>query len=391
MYQNGIFDWPVISSEVLPNPNAGQFLSFTTYTDRPSFEAATANRVEEDFENNLVADGLVVGCTSNPTNSTTTDLCFNAGSIIPGVDFGASEPLNLMVVLGVGTILGPTGDTFGPSTFVDEYIINNLGAGVVGIAFEVVELIQGQGVTITVEDNTAATSVTPLPGVADAPTFFGITSTNDITSITIEGNNGGGELLQSFTLARTLLPVELVNFDAVSEASRINLTWSTASENNNAGFSIELSADGNNFVDREWVAGSGSTTEAQSYSYDLEGIIHGKQYVRLKQVDFDGSFEYSHILEVTTEIPDRFDLQSAYPNPFNPSTRIQFSVAESIPVRLAIYDAMGNLLAVPYSGVAPVAELQSIEFDGSELPSGTYFYQLATRFGTKSKAFTLLK
>ena len=75
-----------------------------------------------------------------------------------------------------------------------------------------------------------------------------------------------------------------------------------------------------------FVNGNGTTTETQSYSFMDENLVSGKYLYRLKQIDFDGSFEYSNEVEVIVTVPDRFELSQNYPNPFNPTTKISFSI-----------------------------------------------------------------
>jgi hypothetical protein len=187
------------------------------------------------------------------------------------------------------------------------------------------------------------------------------------------------------------LPVELTRFDAVADGSIIQLVWSTATETGNAGFDIEISADNQTFVQKGFVQGAGTTTEAQEYRFELDALTPGTNYVRLKQVDLDGGYEYSEVLEIDTEIPDGFVLRPAYPNPFNPSTTIEFVVAREMTVEMAVYDVMGQQVAVLFDGVAPASEVQQVVFEAGDLPSGTYVYRLSTPLGSTTRLLTLAK
>ncbi|MDP2366604.1 MAG: hypothetical protein Q8M94_22850, partial [Ignavibacteria bacterium] len=101
------------------------------------------------------------------------------------------------------------------------------------------------------------------------------------------------------------LPVELLSFTSSVVDNNVTLNWTTATETNNSGFSIERkkvfsppSAVGNT----EWesisfINGNGTTTETKSYSYKDENLYAGKYQYRLKQIDFDGTFEYSNTIE----------------------------------------------------------------------------------------------
>ena len=122
------------------------------------------------------------------------------------------------------------------------------------------------------------------------------------------------------------LPVELTSFDALAMASGVLLDWTTATETNNAGFDVQQ-LQGDRFASIGFVEGQGSTTEAQAYSYTVSGLAPGTHTFRLKQIDFDGSFEYSAEIEVDVTLASTYELVKAYPNPFNPSTTFALTVA----------------------------------------------------------------
>ncbi|MBE0539343.1 MAG: choice-of-anchor J domain-containing protein, partial [Ignavibacterium sp.] len=116
------------------------------------------------------------------------------------------------------------------------------------------------------------------------------------------------------------LPVELTSFSANVNNSNVNLDWSTATETNNNGFQIERSAVGGSYQVIGFVAGYGTTTEAKHYSFVDQNVAAGNYTYRLKQVDFNGTFEYSNTIEVEVIGVKEFALGQNYPNPFNPST-----------------------------------------------------------------------
>jgi len=122
------------------------------------------------------------------------------------------------------------------------------------------------------------------------------------------------------------LPVELVSFEAVLTGPDVVLIWRTATETNNAGFEVEFRRMAEeSFTSFVFVEGNGTTTEVQEYVYRVRDLEPDTYTFRLKQIDFDGAFEYSTEVEATMTVPDSYYLSDAYPNPFNPST--QFSVA----------------------------------------------------------------
>lgn len=174
---------------------------------------------------------------------------------------------------------------------------------------------------------------------------------------------------------RPYIPVELVSFNAGVSNNNVILNWSTASETNNMGFEIQRSTDNTDFFTIGFVNGNGTTTEPKEYSYTDNNITPGKLFYRLKQVDFDGTFEYSNVVEVEYVGPTEYALNQNYPNPFNPSTIISYSIPGSEFVTIKIYDMLGNEVAVLVNEERP-AGTHKIEFNSTALSSGTYFYRI---------------
>jgi len=91
-----------------------------------------------------------------------------------------------------------------------------------------------------------------------------------------------------------------------------------------------------------------------------------------------------------TEVPSAYDLSQNYPNPFNPSTKINFSLPKSGNVKLAVYDMVGNEVAVITNGEM-VSGNYTADFDATKLASGVYFYTLVTNEFTATKRMILVK
>ena len=208
--------------------------------------------------------------------------------------------------------------------------------------------------------------------------------------------NNEQDVYYSYIADTTIIPVELVSFSASVAANVVSLSWSTATELNNNGFEIERSSDKTNLPDGKsgWRTigfreGKGTTTKPQTYSYQDENLSTGIYQYRLKQIDFNGSFEYSDIVKVEIA-PSVFSLSQNYPNTFNPSTIISFSIPQTGFVSLKIYDVLGNEVATLVNKEKPAGEYE-IEFDGVGLTSGVFFYQLKAGSFLQVKKMILLK
>lgn len=178
------------------------------------------------------------------------------------------------------------------------------------------------------------------------------------------------------------VPVELVSFSTNVVENTVRLSWATASETNNFGFDVEKSGDGLLFAKIGFVPGSGTTTQPQSYSFVESNVRPGKHFYRLKQIDTDGAFEHSNVIEATVLPPSRFSLFQNYPNPFNPETRIRLDIpnlqGEKVRVQLSVYNLFGQLVRTLVNEERTPG-VHEINWDGRNeegivVPSGVYFY-----------------
>ena len=196
----------------------------------------------------------------------------------------------------------------------------------------------------------------------------------------------------TFTITDTFnpLPVELVSFDAVADFKDVILRWKTASETNNAGFEVQMAVD-DTFEALGYVEGNGTTLDPQQYQYRLTDLEAGNHVFRLKQIDFDGAFEYSPEVEIITQLPEVYALSPAYPNPFNPQTKFTLSVAREQQVRVEVYNLLGRRVALLFDGRLRAHQAHPFTFDASALPSGLYFYRATGQTFTATRKILLQK
>lgn len=185
------------------------------------------------------------------------------------------------------------------------------------------------------------------------------------------------------------LPVELTTFTARVTNDGVLLSWQTASELNNAGFEIQRQSNTGAWNTLGFVKGRGTTTEAQSYSF-LDKSASGRVFYRLKQVDFDGRFEYSSIIEANAGLPKTFELSQNYPNPFNPSTTITYQIPVASKVKLEVYDLLGKKVATLVNAPQE-AGLYDFTLNANMLSSGVYFYRLQAGSFVQTKKMMLVK
>jgi hypothetical protein len=200
---------------------------------------------------------------------------------------------------------------------------------------------------------------------------------------------GGDFSIVNFGIDVVPVPVELISFSATTDSKNVNLNWATATEINNSGFKIERKYDRTDWLEIGFVPGHGTTTEKQNYSYIDQNVNAGIYSYRLKQVDFDGTFKYSNEILVNFTAPLEFTLDQNFPNPFNPSTTINYSIPNSSFVQLIVYNSIGQEIAILVNEIIEGGN-HSVDFDASNLPSGIYLYKL-TASGTNGNEFQNIK
>lgn len=205
------------------------------------------------------------------------------------------------------------------------------------------------------------------------------------------GNIDAIRIATSWTQAP--LPVELTEFSASAVRYAVRLNWKTETEVNNYGFDVErytLSAERQAWEKIGFVNGKGNSNSPKNYIFEDKDINSGKYFYRLKQIDNDGKFEYSKVIEVKIEGKNQYELSQNYPNPFNPVTSISYNLTKADNVKLIVYNLLGQEIKILENGYKE-AGTYTIEFDASQLESGMYIYKLETGSFSQTRKMILLR
>ena len=197
-----------------------------------------------------------------------------------------------------------------------------------------------------------------------------------------------------------IVPVELNNFTANIVDGAVQLNWQTASELNNQGFEIQRRSPSptpslkegtlDNWRTIGFVQGKGTSTENNFYSFNDSPNESGLYNYRLKQIDFDGSFEYSSEIEANFIFANDFRLSQNYPNPFNPSTTIEYQIPQASFVTIKVYDVLGKEIVTLVNEEKP-AGIHEVSFEPKDLTSGLYLYKIKAGNFEQTRKMLLLK
>jgi hypothetical protein len=183
------------------------------------------------------------------------------------------------------------------------------------------------------------------------------------------------------------LPVTMLYFNNTVAKNNVSLKWATSNEINNKGFEIYR------FMNNEWklagfVNGKGTTNNLSEYHFEDKNLATGTYKYKLKQIDFNGNSEFFSLnSDVTIGAADKFGISQNFPNPFNPTTGISYSLSEDAFVNLQIYDITGRQVEQLVNSNIQ-AGYHTVTFDGSALASGVYFYRIRANDNSGKNLFT---
>ena len=264
-----------------------------------------------------------------------------------------------------------------------------------------------------------------LPQTADGSTVLLFNYDNsDLTNSATKNSytaTANGTLVYSnwdFLTDDLPLPVELSSFNTSSVNGKVILKWTTASELNNQGFIIQRSSekegtyiDVDSYQSNSALRGAGSVSHSTEYSYIDKNVLVGETlWYTLVSVDMNGVREvFGPVSVVVNEnnihrqdagtIPETYSLSQNFPNPFNPSTSINFNLPathdESTLVKLNIYDLQGRLIQTVFRGYMAAGSYQFTwngkNAQGLRMASGVYIYSLETSAFNMSKKMMLVQ
>lgn len=179
-------------------------------------------------------------------------------------------------------------------------------------------------------------------------------------------NNGGANYSMSFTVDASV-PVELTDFTAKINLKEIILNWTTSSEENNTGFEIQKSTNGKDFEGIGFVAGNGNSLETIKYQFIDETPNLGENYYRLKQIDFDGNFEFTDIVFVHFEKEIKVNI---FPNPTSENVTIQGDLPTNSQIELI--NIKGQIIYQQSNFTN-----EQLKIDLSDFPNGVYLLKIS--------------
>ena len=205
--------------------------------------------------------------------------------------------------------------------------------------------------------------------------------------------SSGDDKIAWYENTETTLPVELISFSATGAKSNVHLEWRTASETSNAGFYVERrKGESEDWAEIGFVEGVGTTTDTQGYTFTDASFSEDTSilFYRLRQVDLDGTVEYSPEVEVSLVVSNGVALKANYPNPFRKSTVVRYALPADMPVQLDVYDIRGRHVATLIDEVQS-AGTKAITWTPEDLASGVYLLRLEANGLTRTKKLNLVR
>jgi hypothetical protein len=288
-------------------------------------------------------------------NNTTTDA------------IASSNNLSLATAF-TGLVVGPGGF---PMDVIDYWIVPSATGGNVTLTYTGADF-GDMAITIEEFSDVARTISTGSFALSMPSQQFTLNATR-FYAVRIEGTAIESTAMYNLTLASGTLPVQLISFKGAYADDYIQLNWATASEINSDFFDIERSIEGKNFVNIGRVQAYGTSNTLKTYQFKDELTKNVLQYYRLKQVDKDGSFQYSRIIAVSRE---KSTPTKVYPNPATNLVIVEAKNADPIK-SMTIYNAIGQIVLTE-NRISNVLNINTLH-------KGIYILELTTEAGIIEK------
>lgn len=188
----------------------------------------------------------------------------------------------------------------------------------------------------------------------------------------IGGSDGLGTVVAGD--CNTLLPVDLMDLGVETSGTDLVVVWKTASEINNQGFEVQRSTDGKKFKKVGFISGRGTSYEINDYSYtDKDAKSNQMYYYRLKQVDFDGRFDFTRVVSAKVTSKQATEVFDIFPNPASNGAELNISLNAEQSVAVKIFDQRGNVMSQQNHQLA--AGNHMLRLDLLDMATGLYFVQ----------------
>lgn len=259
----------------------------------------------------------------------------------------------------------------------------NVERNIAALSIRSVAVVEASGVTLYVAGTERGLFTSPDPTTTDwtrvAPTTIGFAVVSSLRyrpadNKLLIGTHGNG-LFIADVLPPTL-PIELTRFEGKLVNKEIQLTWTTASEENNEGFEIQRAFDALSFEVIGFVNGKGTSTELQNYSFPDPQLKEPIQYYRLRQIDFDGSESFSEVVAVSTGLASNEGAYSfhTYPNPVQDELNIELSRTPKTGVDVELYSVKGE--RVYFARLNRQSRILKLSFAKEDIAQGIYVLRI---------------
>lgn len=191
--------------------------------------------------------------------------------------------------------------------------------------------------------------------------------------------NSAGVAIDDFQItgaSNNPLPVQFLNFSGIANETSNLVSWSTATESNNAGFELERSSSGFDWEKLAFIKGVGNSSETKNYNFSDSQANSNSYYYRLKQIDYNGNYAYSKTILITRINLQTFSLEQVFPNPTNGIIYLHFNKITEKNLSLVVFDMSGKAILQKVLEAGQSNYL--FDFTSYQLANGTYLLQLTS-------------